>query len=110
MINWARASQLQEEVGPEDFDDVVALFLEEVEAVIIQLHKLKDRSTLGEKLHFLKGSALSLGFSDFSDLCGAGEREADAGNAKNVDIPTILDTYAKSKELFLAEYSQRLAA
>ena len=31
MIDWARVSELRDEVGPEDFEEVLHLFLEEVD-------------------------------------------------------------------------------
>ena len=73
MINWARVASLREEVGPEDFDEVVDLFLMEVDEEIATLDELRPGKELAEKLHFLKGSALSLGFQDFSALCQSGE-------------------------------------
>ena len=35
MIDWNRISTLRDEVGAEDFDEVVELFLDEVEEVIL---------------------------------------------------------------------------
>ena len=35
MIDWARVSELRDEVGPEDFEEVLHLFLEEVEDVVL---------------------------------------------------------------------------
>ena len=34
MIDWTRVSELRDEVGAEDFDEVVELFLEEVDEAI----------------------------------------------------------------------------
>ncbi|WP_442970022.1 hypothetical protein [Roseovarius sp. ZX-A-9] len=34
MIDWSRVAELRSEIGAEDFDEVVELFLEEVEAEI----------------------------------------------------------------------------
>ena len=42
MIDWARVSELRDEVGAEDFDEVVELFLEEVEEAIAALRDLTD--------------------------------------------------------------------
>ncbi len=72
MIDWSRVTTLREEVGAEDFDEVVELFLEEVDDVVARLESGPAHDTLSEDLHFLKGSAMSLGFRQFSALCQAG--------------------------------------
>ena len=58
MIDWDRLKELRDEVGAEDFDEVVELFLDEVEGVMDRLRDSPDVDTLEEDLHFLKGSAL----------------------------------------------------
>ena len=73
MINWDRVDELRHEVGPEDFNEVIELFLEEVDDTISTLGMCDGNRTLEEQLHFLKGSALNIGFSDFASLCHAGE-------------------------------------
>ena len=37
MIDWARVSELRDEVGAEDFDEVVELFLEEPHLLLFPL-------------------------------------------------------------------------
>lgn len=100
MIDWKKVEELKDDIGPEDFDDIVQVFLEEVED---ELEKLpaKDLSELASALHFLKGSALNLGFVDFSDLCHTGEAAASNGNPQTVDVSAILTSYFASKEVFL---------
>ncbi len=102
MIDWSRVTQLRGEVGAEDFEEVVALFLEEVEEVMLRLRCDTGRSRLDRDLHFLKGSALSLGFQSFSRLCQEGERIAACGCPEAVDILEIVDDYERSKAAFLA--------
>lgn len=34
MINWDRVAELREEVGVDDFAEIIELFLEEVDAII----------------------------------------------------------------------------
>lgn len=104
MIDWPRVKELREEVGPEDFGEVVDLFLEEVEEVIGKLRS-EDRSQLEQDLHFLKGGAMNLGFSEFSDLCMNGERESAQGNAASVDLAAIVTRFEASKTTFLAGIS-----
>lgn len=102
MINWPRVKELRQEVGEEDFDEVVELFLEEVEGVISKL-RTGDRGALEQDLHFLKGSAMNLGFDAFSDLCLAGERQSASGAAGSVDLDAVISAYEKSKTQFLAK-------
>lgn len=106
MINWERVEELRDEIGAEDFDEVVELFLDEVEEVIERLRAAPDLSTLEADLHFLKGSALNLGFETFSQLCQAGEAASAAGQAATVDVPAILGAFEESKAIF----QQKLAA
>lgn len=110
MIDWNRVEVLKNEVGSEDFGEIVDLFLEEVESAIAELSESTDRSGLGDNLHFLKGSALSVGFARFSDLCQAGETAAEKGQADQIDLDELLKAYQDSKKIFLEELPQFLAA
>jgi len=96
MIHWPRVRQLCDEVGADEFDEVVEIFLDEVQEVIARLHADTTRHDLEQNLHFLKGSALSLGFEVFSKLCQDGERLAAQGQGKTVDIPNILLSFHES--------------
>ncbi len=102
MIDWPRVKELKDEIGAEDFDEVVELFLEEVEEVIGKL-RTGDRGQLEQDQHFLKGSALNLGFSEFCDLCLVGERKSAEGDAQSVDLSEILNKFEISKQNFLSE-------
>lgn len=110
MLDWSRIDELRDEIGAEDFGDVVELFLEEVEEVISRLRTNPDREQLEQDLHFLKGSALNLGFSSFSILCQEGERLSCAGQPDLVDIAAIVEEYERSRDRFLAELPARHAA
>lgn len=101
MIDWERVAQLREEVGPEDFGEVVELFLEEVDEAIRRLTQISVRDRLEEELHFLKGSALNLGFVRFGQLCQEGEKLAARGEEGAVDVGAILACYGVSRALFL---------
>lgn len=105
LINWDKISELRDEVGAEDFDEVVELFLEEVEETIAQLGA--EGRSVEHDLHFLKGSALNLGFVRFSDLCRAGEAAAAAGDGVNVDIGAVAGCYDMSKDQFLDALPQQ---
>ena len=74
MVDWERVRALRDEIGAEDFDEVVALFLEEADPAIAAL---SGEGRAGpDALHFLKGAALNLGFAALADHCAAAERQA----------------------------------
>lgn len=110
MIDWDRVATLREEVGAEDFDEVVELFLAEVEEVIDRIKSAPDLKRLEEDLHFLKGSALNLGFVDFSELCQEGELMSSKGQAGDVDLDTVLQTYGLSQTAFIDGIKTKFAA
>lgn len=110
MIDWRRVKELCDEVGAEDFNEVVDLFFEEVEEVTDRLRIEPYLEALEGDLHFLKGSALSLGFSDFAKLCQRGETASGKGDATSVDVAAILRSYDASKEAFLNGRATVLAA
>lgn len=110
MIDYTRLQTLRDELGEEDFIEVVEIFIEEVSSMVADLRAAPKLETLSEDLHALKGSALNLGFSAFANLCQAGETEAAQGLAADVALPEILDCYDQSKGLFLAHLQERSAA
>ncbi len=101
MINWERVEELRNEVGPEDFEEVIELFLEEVDHTIGRLGQTEAEPSLEEQLHFLKGSALNIGFGVFADLCQNGETAAAKGRAGDIDLDAIRIAYAEARHEFL---------
>jgi len=110
MIDWNRVSELREEIGPEDFGEVVEIFLEEMEEEISALRQDPSNDMLESKLHFLKGSALNIGFDAFAKLCQAGESAAAEGAFDQIDLPQVLRTYEGSKIEFVTTLENRFAA
>ena len=110
MIDWDRVSELRSEIGDDGFEEVVELFLDEVESVVMRLGSAPNPATYEEDLHFLKGSAWNLGFADFGALCQDGERKAAQGRQDEIDIGAVLDCYGKSKAQFMAEVETRSAS
>ncbi len=108
MIDWNRVTELRSEVGSDTFDEVVALFLEEVDDTVAQMSSLAEPVVTQDQLHFLKGSALSLGFKAMAILCRDGEIQIRSG--KNFDLPKLVETYQTSRSLFLADLPTRLNA
>ncbi len=105
MIDWQRVAELRDDVGAEDFEDVVTLFLEEVEEVIARLTGAADPDRYAADLHFLKGSALNLGFCALGDACTAAERLAMRGLADAAAIADVIATYEAS----ISDFSSGLA-
>ena len=101
MINWSRVRELRDEIGEDEFAEVVEIFLEEVESEIEILRHQSDFHNLEAQLHFLKGSALNLEFSDFSTLCQQGEVSARQGQNSLIDISAILRCYDQSRSVFV---------
>ena len=107
MIDWNRVSELRDEIGQEDFSEVAELFLDETDAEIAALRDPAQQGGLAARLHFLKGSALNLGFSDFAGLCQTAEVAAAHGATADIDLADILACYDASKTAFLADLSRR---
>ena len=65
MLDWIRIDELRDEVGQDDFGDIVGVFFEEAQEALENLRRADTVVTLLGQLHFLQGSALNLGFSNF---------------------------------------------
>ena len=103
MINWDRVRSLKEEVGAEDFDEIINLFFIEVDAAVNCLPDAKDPKTLSAAMHFLKGAALNLGFETLSQTCDEGEALAANRGTDAVEIDQIVGIYEQSKTHFVTE-------
>ena len=108
MIDWDRVFELRSEIGVEQLSEVVELFLDEVEEVVMQLGSRPEK--LKEDMHFLMGSAWNLGFRSFGVMCREGERKAATGRGAEVDIAAILACYGDSKAAFLARADELMRA
>jgi HPt (histidine-containing phosphotransfer) domain-containing protein len=102
MIDWDRVENLRQEIGTADFAEVVALFLEESDEVAA---RLTQGPGLRADLHFLKGSALNLGFSTLAQRCGQGE-DALRDASGSVDPAPIVALYHASRRAFVQALEQ----
>lgn len=100
MIDWDRVENLRREIGNDDFADVVALFLEETDEVIARL-PAQSGADLRADLHFLKGSALNLGFRALALHCGQGEAALQDATGL-VDPAPIVALYHATRSSFIA--------
>ena len=101
MINWDRVRELKDDIGADEIGDVVELFLEEVEEVIDRLKQPDRPRELESDMHFLKGSALNLGFETLGTMCSDAEKSAAKGSDADVPVAAILDLFEASKVAFL---------
>lgn len=107
MIDWGRVIELRDEVGADEFDAVLELFMDEVEEVVMRLSK-DDPGRLERDLHFLKGSAWNLGFSEFGALCQTGEMAAARGRPQDIAIGDVVASYSTAKQLFMRDLAHAL--
>lgn len=110
MIDWASVKTLMDEIGEEDFGDVVPLFLEEMDASVEGLAGAKSDGSLPDMLHFLKGSSLNLGFRHFSSMCVEGEAACKRGESDLVDVALLTATYRESRAQLIAGLASGIAA
>jgi HPt (histidine-containing phosphotransfer) domain-containing protein len=107
MIDWTHVASLRDDMG-DGFDELVAVFLEEMDAATAALDPAAAPDRMAADLHFLKGAALNLGFTALGGLCAAGEVEARQGAA--VDVAQVRQSYQASRAEFLEGLGARSAA
>ncbi len=105
MINWDRVKELRREIGTEAFEEVIELFLDEVETGLAELRDDMSAVERAALLHFLKGSALNLGFAVFAELCETAE-----WGRQYLRAAEITDCYDRSRAEFLANIGTTTAA
>ncbi len=111
MIDWARANELVDEIGAEDFDEVMELFLDEVGLAITALEAAGgDATIVEEQMHFLKGAALNLGFETLAQICMKGEKSASEGQPDVVSSAEVRTCFESSAEIFARDRPSKLAA
>ncbi len=96
MINWARVAELKSDMGAEGFDEVVELFMTEIEEALTEMARHFPDSVKND-LHFLKGSAANIGFEQLRAYCLEGEADPNS-----VDPSQVAGCYFDSKKAFLA--------
>lgn len=108
MIDWSHVEELKQDMA-DGFDEIVEVFLEEVEEGVAKLDAQESASKLAAGLHFLKGAALNLGFTRFAGLCSAGEVFAEQGQVGMIDLAAVNACYRASRQEFLAGLQSRAA-
>ena len=100
MIDWIRIDELRDEVGQDDFGDIVGVFFEEAQEALENLRRADTVVTLLGQLHFLQGSALNLGFSNFAAICRKEENSLQKDPSYKVEIDKIYAEFSSSKKQF----------
>lgn len=106
MIDWARVIELHEEIGSDDFAEVVDLFLAEVEERLALLAADDTPEAQKKSYHFLKGSALNLGFRELANLCHSGEHQT---GDDAVDPNRVFLAFQAAKQEFSSQMSEKLS-
>ena len=101
MIDHVRLAELREEVGEDDFAEVLQLFCEEVEETLDRLAK-GVFGDLAEELHFIKGSALNIGMTEVGHLCQKAEKALRVAVGSRPDIAPIVDAFRSAKDAVLS--------
>ena len=96
MLDWDRIAELREDVGEENFAEVLVLFVEEVAAALDALG-VNDQAALAATLHSLKGSAMNIGLSRVGALCLEGEASLRADPLASLDIAEIRSAFDASR-------------
>ena len=109
MIAWDRIDELKSEIGEDDFLEIVALFLEETEAALARLGETTDPDEAEALLHFLKGSALNLGFRALGRLCRDRRPPLDDKDAWPSELAEVRKIYELSKAHLLAAHDDDTA-
>jgi hypothetical protein len=102
VIDWDRVRGLSADVGEDCFGEVMALFFDEAERGIDALERADTPARRAEALHFLKATALNLGFTGLAGLCARREAALAAGRAGRLRATPFRARLAASRAAFAA--------
>lgn len=108
LVDAERVAELRDEIGADEFGEVVEIFLEECDAAVERLSGAEAGAVEAE-LHFLRGAAMNLGLAALAAACQRGEAAAGAGEGASVDRAGVVDLYARSRAALLASEESRAA-
>ncbi len=105
MFDKGRIEELRQDFDDEDFDEIIMLFLDEVEQRLTEITDC-DCADISGTLHFLKGSAANLGFVSFNQACELAETTQSPH-----DIAAVARIYEESKQgFFELLHSEKMVA
>jgi len=96
MIDWKRFDELKNEIGEDAIMEIAEIFLEEMAEVVDPIRQGDPPKSIPHLLHFLKGAALNVGFSDLANFCTTAEQDPSTLNADK-----LVSTFDASKSAFL---------
>lgn len=96
LVNPARVEALCQEIGEDDFPEVLEMFLSESAQVVARLQEAADPAAVSADMHFLKGSALTMGLDDLAAFCLTAEQGA------ALDPVALADLFERSRAALLA--------
>ena len=97
MISKERLDELRSEVGDDDFEEIIALFIADSDSLLARLRDTSEPAEAEDLLHTLKGSALNLGFDEVARLCREGQGGAAGSPSWAAKFCHLLDVYERSK-------------
>ena len=109
-VDWSRVKEMHDEIGAEDFDEIADMFLDEVAEAIDNLEAATERSNMEADLHFIKGSALNIGFASLATIAGEWEAKIRDQIATKAPIDEIRASHASCIEEFSNQKTGQLSA
>ena len=97
MISKERLDELRSEVGNDDFEEIVALFIADSDGILVKPRAASGPAEAEDLLHTLKGSALNLGFDEVARLCCEGQGSSAGSACWTAQFGHLLDVYEQSK-------------
>lgn len=96
-MDWTRIEELRDEVGDEALEEILEVFISEIDDFIDTLNARDSVASLAGDLHFLRGAALNIGFQALAEACQSGESMAKAGQGADVDLTAIVARYGECR-------------
>jgi HPt (histidine-containing phosphotransfer) domain-containing protein len=106
-VDLERLTSLRDDIGAEDFADVVLLFFSEIGEKLEQMRAEPETLSEGD-FHFLRGSAANLGFTEMARACAAAEAACTAGS--DPDLKAVTASFDAAQALARAEVPELSAA
>lgn len=100
MIDWDRIAQLKADIGEDTFPELAPVFLAELQEAMSALSA--NPSPGAAEMHFIKGSALTLGFQDVSQQAAAAELGFRQDPNYRADLASLQSAFAAEHAEFLA--------
>lgn len=99
LVDLARLEELVADIGEEALPEIMDMFVAEVEDSLAALRR-EERQAAGEiasEAHFIRGSALNLGFMALAEACGKVEKLAAAAPGTPVATARIAALFDRSR-------------